>query len=188
MSSASHDSKRVGTRLLAGDKSGQHGKCKRAKTDVPGPSRPPPSHHRRPTEPVDPPRRRGRLKSRTRKIRSSISRKSTYRLVRPRRGQSGRFERIGYVAYRLQMLGEHPTATKKQRDRPRTIGTGHLQQRPQDPHSRGATSILGKRASAALSYSSNSLRHSFEHSFPLEYKGRHSIVFYLLSFDSPHTP
>ena len=99
-SGTGHDSKRVGTRLLAGDKSGQHGKRKHAKTDVPGPSRPPPSHLRRPTEPVDPPRRRGRLKARPRKIRRSKSRRSTYRLVRPRRGQSGRIERIGYVVYK----------------------------------------------------------------------------------------
>ena len=70
-SGASHDSKRVGTRLLAGNKSGQNGKRKRANTDVPGPSRPPPSHPRRPTEPVDPPRQRGKLKTRTRKIRRS---------------------------------------------------------------------------------------------------------------------
>ena len=77
-SSASHDSKQVGTRLLAGDKSGRNGKRKRANTDVPGPSRPPPSHPRRPAESVDPPRRRGRLKSPTRKIRRSKRRRLTY--------------------------------------------------------------------------------------------------------------
>ena len=96
-SGASHDSKRVGTGLLAGNKSGQNGKRKRAKTDIPGPSRPPPSHPRRSTEPVDPLRRRGRLKTRPKRIRRSKRRKSTYRVVQPCRGQSGRIERSGYV-------------------------------------------------------------------------------------------
>ena len=77
-SGASHDSKRVGTRLLAGDRPGQHGKRKGANTDVPGPSIPPPSHPRRPTESVDPPRRRGRMKSPPRRIRRSKRRRSTY--------------------------------------------------------------------------------------------------------------
>ena len=106
-SGASHDSKRVGVRLLAGNKSGQNGKRKRAKTDVPGPSRPPPSHPRRSTEPVDPPRRRGRLKTRPKRIRRSKRRKLTYRVVQPRRGQSGRIERSGYVVSTVVYFGDY---------------------------------------------------------------------------------
>ncbi|KAI5986611.1 hypothetical protein EDD15DRAFT_2471328 [Pisolithus albus] len=63
-SSTSRDSKRVETRLLAGDESsGQHEQQKHKPNDVPGPPSPLGIHLRRPTKPVIQPRRRRRLKS-----------------------------------------------------------------------------------------------------------------------------
>ena len=119
-SSARRDSKRVETDPLATEKEGQHERRKRTTSDVPRPSTPPPIHPIHPTEHVDPPRRRGRMKSPTTKIRRSRVRRTTYRIVQPRRGQSVRIERIGYIVYNPQMLGEHPAATTKQRDRHRS--------------------------------------------------------------------
>ena len=82
------DSKRVDPRPLAEGVPGQHGKRKRRTTDVPGPSRPPPTHPRPPTEYVDPPRRRGRLKSRPRRVSQARVHKCTYQVGRRLRGVS----------------------------------------------------------------------------------------------------
>ena len=128
-SDARRKSKRLEARSLAADKSSQQELDRHTKRDVPESSQLPSNHPRGPTESIGPPRHRGRLKSPTRKIRRSKRRRSTYRAVQPRRGQSERIECIGNVVYSLQMLGKYPTATTKQRDRPRTIGRGHLQQR-----------------------------------------------------------
>ena len=97
--------KRVETDLLAIEKEGQCERRKHMKNDATRPSTPPPEHPRPLTDYVDPPRRRGRIKSRSRKIRRTKTRKPTYRIVQPRRGQSGRIKRIGDVAYEVQMLG-----------------------------------------------------------------------------------
>lgn len=68
-SSTSCDSKRVETRLLAGDEgSGQHERQKQKPNDVPEPPTPLGIHPRRPTKPVDEPRRRGKLKSQSRSV------------------------------------------------------------------------------------------------------------------------
>ena len=97
--------KQVETRLLAGDK-GQYQQVERdITTDVPETSTPPPNDPKRPIELPNPPRRRGRIKSRSGKIRRTKMKKLTYRIVQPRRGQSGRIKRIGDVAYEVQMLG-----------------------------------------------------------------------------------
>jgi hypothetical protein len=115
-SGACGDSKRVDPRPLA-DREGQHQRFTRNETaHVPEPSTPPTNDHKRSTELPDPPRRRGKLKSRTKRIRRSKMKKSTYRIVRPRRGQSRRIERIGYVEYEVQMLGEHPGKIPAQHD------------------------------------------------------------------------
>ncbi|KAI6027886.1 hypothetical protein BKA83DRAFT_18592 [Pisolithus microcarpus] len=68
-SSASRDSKRVETRLLAGDKgSGQHERQKQKPNDIPEPPTPLGIHLRRPTKPVIQPQRRRKLKSRSRSV------------------------------------------------------------------------------------------------------------------------
>ena len=105
-SGARRDSKRVETDPLAEDKARQHEWRKRMRSDVPRSSTPPPEHPRPLTDYVDPPRRRGRIKSRSEKIRRTKMKKSTYRIVQPRRGQSRRTKRIGDVTYEVQMLGE----------------------------------------------------------------------------------
>ena len=117
-SNARRESKGLETRSLAEDESSQQELDKGTKRDIPEPSQLPINHPGGPTEHVNPPRRRGRLKSCTRKIRRSTVRRSTHQVVPPCRGQSGRIVRIGYVAYTVQRLGEHPTATMNKKDRP----------------------------------------------------------------------
>ena len=80
-SGARRDSKRVKTDPLAIEKEGQHERRKRTTSDVPRPSTPLPIHPRRPTEPVDPPRRQGQMKLRPRKISQADKKKTTYRVI-----------------------------------------------------------------------------------------------------------
>ncbi|KAH0829128.1 hypothetical protein J3R83DRAFT_2604, partial [Lanmaoa asiatica] len=81
-SSARSNSKRVNTKMLAGEKVNQREWYKRPKAHVPGLSKLLPKHPRSPTEHVDPPRRRGRLKSQPRRVSRARVRKLTYRLIR----------------------------------------------------------------------------------------------------------
>ena len=67
-SDARRDSKRLETRSLAEDESNQQKLEKRSKCDVPEPSKLPRNHPKGPTKPLNPPRRRGRLKSRPKRI------------------------------------------------------------------------------------------------------------------------
>ena len=68
MSDACRKSKQLETRSLAADKSSQQELDRRTKCNIPESSQLPSNHPRGPTEPINPPRRRGRLKSLTRKI------------------------------------------------------------------------------------------------------------------------
>ena len=67
-SGVSGESKRLDTRPLAETDSSQHKRRERGMAHVPERSTPPPDHHRRPTDHPNPPRRRGRIKTRSRKI------------------------------------------------------------------------------------------------------------------------
>jgi hypothetical protein len=67
-SGARRDSKRVETTPLAEHETDQHGRRKRRTADVPRPSTPHPMDHRHPTDQPNPPRRRGRLKTRSRRV------------------------------------------------------------------------------------------------------------------------
>ena len=88
------DLKRVETDPLAIEKEGQHERRKRTTNNIPRPSTPPAIYPRSLTGYVDPPRRRGRIKSRSGKIRRTKMKKSTYRIIQPRRGQIRRIKRI----------------------------------------------------------------------------------------------
>ena len=98
-SGARRDSKRVETDPLAIEKEGQHERRKRTTSDVPRPSTPLPIHPRHPTELVNPPCRRGRLKSRPKRIRRSNMEKidlpSRTAMSRPKRAH--RAHRIGRI-------------------------------------------------------------------------------------------
>ena len=83
------NSQRVETRLLAGDKGQSQQVEHDITTDVPEASTPPPNDPKRPVELLNPPCRRGRLKSHTRKIRRSTMRRLTHQVVPLFRGQSG---------------------------------------------------------------------------------------------------
>ena len=169
---AHRDLKRVETDALAIEKEGQHELRKRTTSDVPRPSTPLLSHPRRPMEPVDPPHHRGRIKSPPRKIR----RKSTYRTIQPGGGQSGRIGGIGYVAYIVQMLGEHPTATTEQRDPPGRSGWSTCS-RDSRSHSRGVTFHI-RKALERCTHRTASTFHLFIYSH-WNKRGTHLFIFYL---------
>ena len=129
--------------------------------DVPRPSTPPAIYPRPLTNYVNPPRRWGQLKSQPRRISRAKLRRLTYQVIQARRGQSGLIERIGYVAYTVQRLGEHPTAIMNEKDHPSDNQGVCSRVKQQALNSWGVTSILGKRMSAAFSDSSISkLQHS----------------------------
>ena len=70
-SGASGESKRLDTRPLAETDSSQHERREqreRRTAHVPEPSTPPPDHHRRPMDHVNPPCRRGRMKTKPRQV------------------------------------------------------------------------------------------------------------------------
>ena len=77
-------SKRLETEALAGYQTGQHEQRRDTTNDAPGPSIPPPNHHRQPTDHLNPPPRRGRLKSRPTRV--SYPR-WTYQVIRSRRSR-----------------------------------------------------------------------------------------------------
>ena len=97
-SGARRDSKRVETRPLAEDETDQHGQRKRTTGDAPRPSTPPTIDPRRPTDHPNPPRRRGRLKTRPRRI---STRRWTYQVTRTRRGRIGRIGCVKHVVHGL---------------------------------------------------------------------------------------
>ena len=97
-SGARHDSKRVGTTSLAEDQASQHGRRKRKTADVPRTSTPPTTYLRRPTDNPNPPRRRGRLKTRATSISTS---QSTYQVTRTRRGRIRRIRPFGDIVHGL---------------------------------------------------------------------------------------
>ena len=102
-SGASGGSKRLDTRPLAETDSSQHEQRKYKIAHVPQPSIPPPCYARSLSTYVDPPRRRGRLKSRPRNVSHP---RWTYQATRTCRGRIRQIERAGYVAYRPEMTGE----------------------------------------------------------------------------------
>ena len=110
-SGASGDSKRVDTRSLAEVRSSQQERRKRTMAHAPRPSTPTLRYARSLSDHVDPPRRRGRLKTRPRNV--SYPR-WTYQATRTRRGRIGRIERAGYVAYRPEMAGERCRTVKRE--------------------------------------------------------------------------
>ena len=78
-SGASGESKRLDTRPLAETDSSQHERCEqreRRTAHVPEPSTPPPEYHRRPTDQPNPPHRRGRIKTISRQVSQTRSRRS----------------------------------------------------------------------------------------------------------------
>jgi hypothetical protein len=120
-SGARRDSKRVETDPLAVEKEGQHERRKRRTSDVPRPSTPPPEYPRSLTDYVDQPRRRGRLKLRPRQISRAKMKRSTYRVVQPRRGEIGRIGCVGHVVCGIGMLKEQFRSPKCEDDGTRAI-------------------------------------------------------------------
>ncbi|KAF8123185.1 hypothetical protein EV363DRAFT_1357214 [Boletus edulis] len=95
-SAARRDSKRVETDSLAEYKSNQHGKRERTMTGVPEASKPSTQHPRQPTDHANPPRRRGRLKSRPKSVNTT---RRTHQATKSHRGQIGLIGRDVHVAH-----------------------------------------------------------------------------------------
>ncbi|KAF9245749.1 hypothetical protein BU15DRAFT_70819 [Melanogaster broomeanus] len=92
MSDTSRDSKRVKTGPLAEDEARQdRWYMHRLRDDIPEPCTPPATHPKRPTEPVNPPCRRGRLKTRPARIHRARAYKET-RAKYPRKIQPHRVD------------------------------------------------------------------------------------------------
>ncbi|KAF8119183.1 hypothetical protein EV363DRAFT_1528446, partial [Boletus edulis] len=85
-SAARCESKRLETDALAGYKASQHGKHNRTMADVPEVSKPPHNHHRSPTDHANPPRRRGKLKTRPKSVSTS---RTSYHIINRGDGGSG---------------------------------------------------------------------------------------------------
>jgi hypothetical protein len=102
-SGARSDSKRVDTSLLAEGKAGQHERRKRETTDVPRPSTPPTDTSKRPMDHPNPPRHRGRLKTRPTRVSNP---RWTYQATRTRQGRIGRIGRIVLEVYGPEMVVE----------------------------------------------------------------------------------
>ena len=96
-SGASGESRRLDTRPLAETDSSQHERRERGTAHVPRLSTPPPDHHRRPMDHPNPPRRRGRMKTRSRQVSRTRARKPTHHFERSRRSHIGRLRSDGYT-------------------------------------------------------------------------------------------
>ena len=159
-SDACCESKRIETRSLAEQEGNQHERYKCTESDIPRLSTPPMNNLRRPTDLVNPPRRRGRLKRSLVRSEDRIWRRSTYQVVRPRRGQSGRIERSGYVVYSQEMVQAQYRGAIREDEAARAYRGRTARTWTARPLGEPRLSVSGKRASAALSDSSNSkLRH-----------------------------
>ena len=86
-SAARRDSKRVETDALAAYQEDQHEQRQQTTSDVPEPSNPPHNYPRRPHTHPNPPRRRGRLKTKPTRVSQS---RTTYQIIRVRRSRIGR--------------------------------------------------------------------------------------------------
>ena len=125
-SGARRESKRLETRPLAEVEMDQHGQRHHTTEYTPRPSIPPPRYARSLSAYVDPPRRRGRLKSRPRSISTS---RRTYQVTWTRRSRIRRIGCVGYVVYSQEMVQERyrvakreDEATRAYRGRARALG------------------------------------------------------------------
>jgi hypothetical protein len=86
---------------LAEEDMDQHEQRRDIINDAPRPSTPLPGHHRRHTDHPNPPRRRGQLKTRSRRV--SHTRK-TYQVTQARQDRIGRIGHIVYDVYGPEMV------------------------------------------------------------------------------------
>ena len=148
-SGAHRDLKRVGSRPLAGVEASQHGRRRRTTAHVPEPSTLPPEHHRRPTDYANPPRRRGRIKTKPRRVSQAGSRKSTHHVVRPRQGYIGRVGCVVYLVYGPGMAQERSRGAQRKDE---AIGVDRGQpriHRESKDLAKPRLAISGNRSSAA---------------------------------------
>ena len=98
--SAPHcDSKRVETDVLAGYQAGQHEQPQHAMSDIPRPSTPLPDHHKQPHTHPNPPRHRGRLKTRPKVSVTADGPTRSHRCVEAESGGSDGLDTM-YMAWR----------------------------------------------------------------------------------------
>jgi hypothetical protein len=162
-SGARRDSKRVETTLLAGDEPGQHGKRKRERTDVPGPSRPPTSHPRSLTNYFDPLRRPGRMKTQPRKISREDLKRTTYRVVQRRRGRIRHIGHVGCVIYVVQVPGKYPRPISEQHDTAEDEDSRSRAPRTAQRCTRAVTYHMWKPGDSTSTLAQDAELYSFEH-------------------------
>jgi hypothetical protein len=183
-SGARCDSQRVETRPLAGDK-GQYQQVERdITTDIPEASTPPPNDPKRPVELPNPPRRRGRMKSRPRKV----NRTKEEEVDLPNRTATSR-PKQAHRAHRICRI-RSPDAGGASRQDTGTArhcrGRGYKIARTECYPSRDLPYMDIARRSRTRTLDPS--HRSFDiNSFHRNMKGIHYFVFYLHSFDLPHT-
>jgi hypothetical protein len=144
-SGARRDSKRVETGPLAEDETDQHGQREREMAHVPRPSTPHPIDHRHPTDQPNPPRRRGRLKTRPTKVSNP---RWTYQATRTHRGRIGRIGRIVHDVYGPEMV-EASSRDAKREDQATGVDRGRARAPGQRDHlAEARLTISGNRSSA----------------------------------------
>ena len=96
-SGARRESKRLESRPIAENETSQNEQRERKIAHVPRPSTPPTIDHRHPMDHVNPPRRRGRIKTRPRQVSRIRARKLTHHFERSHRGRTERPRSDGYT-------------------------------------------------------------------------------------------
>ncbi|KAF9235314.1 hypothetical protein BU15DRAFT_78146 [Melanogaster broomeanus] len=123
-SNAGRESRRLAPKLLAEDEPNQHKNHTRTTRNVPEPSTPPMNCPKRPTESVNPPHRRGRLKTRPTRIRQARAHAGTRtRRIQHVRTLPGPIQLVGCCGYAPGMPGECPRQAKTKAEGPRVQHT-----------------------------------------------------------------
>ena len=119
-SGARCNSKRVGTRSLAEEQTSQHEQRKRTTAHVPRPPIPPPSHHRRPHTHPNPPRRRGRMKTRPTSVSNPRTTYQVKRASKPNRANRTRRIRCKWTGDGVGAIPDRDTRRRGPWSRSRT--------------------------------------------------------------------
>jgi hypothetical protein len=112
--------------------------------------------------------------------------RSTYRVVQPRRGEIGRIGCVGHVVYGIGMLKEQFRSPKHEDDGTRAIEDDRMRCSKSATLGEPRLAIYGNSATAldTRSWTLNIIHLLNIHS-SLEYK-RYTFIYF--PFDSPHTP
>ena len=140
-SGARRDSRRVGLQPLAEVRSSRQERRQRTMAHAPRPSTPPSRYARSLSDHVDPPRRRGRLKTKSRRVSQTQARRYAHQAIRTRRGHY----RIRFICCTGTWDGAEAISSRKTRRRghwSRSRPSAHT--RSSKDFSRAATCHIGQ--------------------------------------------